>query len=305
MKKIIIIGIALLMIANTYGQINMNDSTVQVIGYWNKNEKQSFLVTNERYKVTGTDTSSREAYKYIVDVHIVDSTADSYTIDWFYHDYEFTTNNELVKKLSAISEEMTITIVTDGFGMFKEVKNWEEIRDYISKMTQKLSEQTTNIPNFKDIVKQIVDRYQSKESIEAAAIMEIQQFYTFHGGKYKLDEEISGTIKTPNLLGGEPFDTEVVIWLQEIDTAANTAMLNIKQEVNSEQLTKATFDYLTKMSESLKVPGPKRDEFRNLVNETWTTSIIHTSGWVIYSLETKTVSNEGATSYTENTIELQ
>ena len=79
----------------------------------------------------------------------------------------------------------------------------------------------------------------------------------------------------------------------------------MKQIVNSEQLTKTTFDYLTKMSETMKVPGPQWDGFPPLKNETWTSSRIHNAGWVIYSIETQEVSAEGVTNVKENIIELQ
>lgn len=305
MRQLFFIGFALLLIIKTYGQINMNDSTVQVIGYWDKNEKQTYIVTNESYKVKDSDTTSRESYKYAVDITIVDSTADSYTIDWFYHDYDIKADNELIKKLSSIAEDMTVTILTDGLGAFKEVKNWKDIRDFILKGTKILKKETKDIPNIDKVIKQMEDMYSTKESIEAAAIKEIQQFYTYHGGKYKLGEEISASMKVANLYGGEPFDTEVTLWLDEINTEDNNSIIRMQQIVNSEQLTKTTFDYLTKMSETMKVPGPKWDGFPPLKNETWTSSRIHNAGWVIYSIETQEVSAEGVTNVKENIIELQ
>jgi hypothetical protein len=305
MRQLFFIGFALLLIIKTYGQINMNDSTVQVIGYWDKNEKQTYIVTNESYKVKDSDTTSRESYKYAVDITIVDSTADSYTIDWFYHDYDIKADNELIKKLSSIAEDMTVTILTDGLGAFKEVKNWKDIRDFILKGTKMLKKETKDIPNIDKVIKQMEDIYSTKESIEAAAIKEIQQFYTYHGGKYKLGEEISASMKVANLYGGEPFDTEVTLWLDEINTEDNNSIIRMKQIVNSEQLTKTTFDYLTKMSETMKVPGPQWDGFPPLKNETWTSSRIHNAGWVIYSIETQEVSAEGVTNVKENIIELQ
>lgn len=42
MKKLQILGLAILLSAGAFGQINMNDSTAQVIGYWDMNEKQTY-----------------------------------------------------------------------------------------------------------------------------------------------------------------------------------------------------------------------------------------------------------------------
>ena len=305
MKQLIHIGIALLMIINTYGQINMTDSTVQVNVYWDKNDKQTYIITNESYKVKGSDTTSRESCKYAVDITIVDSTADSFTINWFYHDYDIHTDNELIKKLSSIAENMTVTIMTDGLGAFKEVKNWKDIRDYILKGTKMLKKETKDIPNLDKVIKQMEDMYRTKESIEAAAIKEIQQFYTYHGGKYKLGKKITGSMKVANLYGGAPFDTEVTLWLAEINPEHNYSIIRMQHIVNSEQLTKTTFDYLTKMSETMKIPGPKWDNFPPIKNETRTYSIIHNAGWVVSSIQIQEISADDVTNVTENIIELQ
>jgi len=305
MRQLFFIGFAFIMIFKTYGQINMSDSTVQVIGYWDKNEKQSYIVTQDKYKVKDSDTTSREFYSYALDITIVDSTANSYTIDWFYHDYNIQSDNELIKKISSIVEDMTVTIITDELGAVKEVVNWMEIRGFIYKGTKMLKKETKDIPNLDKFISQMEKMYSSKESIEAAAIKEIQQFYTYHGGRYKLGEEINASMKVANLYGDEPFDTEVTLWLDEINPDDNNSIIRMKQTVNSEQLTKTTFDYLTKMAETMKVPGPKWEEFPPLKNETYTASRIHGSGWIIYSIETKEVSAEGALNVDERIIEIQ
>ena len=84
MKKLLVFGIIFLISSNLFSQISIKDSTVQVIGYWSKYDKQSYDVTYEKYKVKNKDTISRELMKYEVDVKIIDSTANSYTIEWFY-----------------------------------------------------------------------------------------------------------------------------------------------------------------------------------------------------------------------------
>lgn len=305
MKQLFFICLLFSVITRTFGQIDMNDSTAQVIGYWAKNEKQLYLVTHESFKVKGTDTTSKESYEYALDITIVDSTADSYIIDWFYHDLKMQTDNELIKKLSSLAQDMTIRIKTNELGVFKEVVNWKEIRDYIYKGTTVLKEETRDIPNLDKVIKQLEGMYSTKESIEAAAIKEIIQFYAFHGGKYKLGEEISTNMKAANLYGGEPFDMEVVFWLDEINPGEDNSIIKMQQVINSEQLTKTTFDYLTKMAEPMKIPGPKWEEFPPFKNETWIASQIHGSGWIVYSIGTKEISSEGILKVEKSIIELQ
>lgn len=305
MRHFFFIVLIFIIIFDTYGQIDMNDSTVQVVGYWDKNEMQSYIVTQYKFKVTDSDTTGREYYEYALDITIIDATENSYTIDWFYHDYKIQSDNELIKKISTIVDDMTITIITDEFGAVKEVVNWKEIRDFIYKGTKMLKKETKDIPNLDKFISQMEKMYSSKESIEAAAIKEIQQFYTYHGGKYKLNEEISANMKVANLYGGAPFDADVTLWLDEINPDDNNSIIRMHQSVNSEQLTKTTFDYLTKMAATLEVPAPIWEEFPPLTNDTYTASRIHGSGWIIYSIETKEVSAEGILNIEERIIELQ
>lgn len=305
MKRLQILGLIILMSVKIYGQINMTDSTAQVIGYWDKNEKQTYIVTQEKFKIKDSDTISREFYKYTVDITIVDSTADSYIIDWFYKDYEIQSENPLIQKLSSITKDMHVKIRTNELGVFQEVINWKDVRDYILKGTKMLKKETKDIPNMDNFIKQIEGLYSTKESIELGAVKEMQQFYTFHGAKYEYGEEYNADIKVANLYGGEPFDTKMTVWLDELNPDDNNFIIRMQQTVDSEQLTKAVYDYLTKMSETLKVRAPKRQDIPEVSNDTWTASRIHGSGWIVYSIETKETKTEGQTNIEERIIEIQ
>ncbi|MCK5740977.1 MAG: hypothetical protein KAH48_02065 [Chlorobi bacterium] len=305
MKILLILGLIFSMSIKVFGQINMNDSTVQAIGYWNMNEKQSYVVTGERYKIEGADTSSRNLLTYVVDITIVDSTADSYTIDWFFKDYNFNSDNEIANKLASIAENMTVRIKTNEMGVFQEVVNWTEIRDYIKKATSFFSEEFKDIPKMDKIIKQVEGMFSSKEAIELSASKSIQQYYTYHGGLYELGEEYTMDMKVANLYGGQPFDTKVRVSLEEIDIDNGSYTIRMHSAVDSVQLTNATFAYFTKMAKAMDVDPPQKQDLPTLTNDTWIISRIHESGWVLYSTATKEVKAEGKTSVEITTFEIQ
>lgn len=56
MKRILSTGVLLLLIIRVNCQINIADSTTQVIGFWDINEKQTYLVSNEKLKIQEDDT---------------------------------------------------------------------------------------------------------------------------------------------------------------------------------------------------------------------------------------------------------
>ncbi len=305
MRRVQILLLTILLSVNAFSQINMADSTAQVIGYWDMNEKQTYIITQEKFKINETDTTSREFYKYEVDMTIVDSTANSYVIDWFYHDYDIHSDKELIQKLSSLTEDMTVRIRTDEFGAFQEVINWKEVRDYILKATKMLKKETKGIPNMDKFIQQFEGMYSTKQSIELGAVNEMQQYYTFHGGKYELGEEYKADMQAANLYGGNPFDMKVTVWLDELNPDDNNFIIRMQKSIDSEQLTNATFDYLVNMAETMKTAVPKREDIPPLINDTWTASRIHGSGWIIYSVETKEVTAEGTTNVEERIIEIK
>jgi hypothetical protein len=305
MKKLLVFGIIFLISSNLFSQVSIKDSTVQVIGYWSKYDKQSYDVTYEKYKVKNKDTISRELMKYEVDVKIIDSTANSYTIEWFYKNYSIDTENELVRKLTSIANDISVKIKTDEYGAFVEVIDWEEVRDYLEKVTEKLKVELKDVPNYKEIIANVMSIYSTKESVEANAIKDALQFYKFHGVKYKLGEELTGKLETSNNFGGKPFETDVQYSLDEINETDGNSILRSNEIINSEELTDATYNYLKKLG-TFGDKFPPRNKFPSLTNETNTASRIHgETGWIIYSIETKTVTAEETTNIEERIMEIK
>ncbi len=307
MNKLLVFVALFLVSLSLLGQISMSDSTAQVVAYWDKSETQSFRVSDEKYKVIGEDTTSTQLINYEVDITLKDSTENSYIVEWLYKNYAVETENPLLKKMISMSENVSVLIKTDELGVVQEVVNWEEVRDYIQKTTNNLKEEIKDFPikNLEQLLAQSMNIYSSKESIEANAIKDAQQFYSFHGVKYKLGEELTGQLQLMNNYGGEPFDTEMTVLLSEINEKDDIITMKLYQNVDSEQLTNATYSYLSTL-DMFRDIMPPREEFPPLTNETWTTSLIHgSSGWVLYSIETKKIVADGQINVEERIIEMK
>ena len=149
MNRLLVIGIVFLLSVNMYGQINEKDSTVQVVAYWSKLDQQSYNVSYEKIKIKSSDTISKELMKYEVDVKIIDATENSYTTEWFYKNFTIDTDNELVKKLTSLSDDMSVIIKTDELGSFVEIVNWKDVKEYLTKVTKELEKELKDIPNYK------------------------------------------------------------------------------------------------------------------------------------------------------------
>lgn len=295
----------MILTTSLHAQINMADSSSQVIGYWSIGDQQSYELTHNKYKIKGSDTTSIMFMKYEVDITVKDSTASSYVIEWLYKNYEVDAGNELMRKIIEISENISVTIRTDEFGAVQEVLNWQELRDYIVKASEVIKKEFEAVPNIAQLLEQSFAMYTTKESIEVNAIKDALQFYTFHGAKYTLGEELTGQMKFANNYGGEPFDVDVTISLDELNPENDNCVLRMYQTVNSEQLTDATYNYLKQLGQ-FGDQLPAREDFSGLTNEIWTASRIHGgTGWTTYSIETKEVKAEGTINVEERTIQIK
>ncbi len=305
MKIILAAWTMAITIQQSHCQINMSDSSAQIIGYWSVGDKQSFDVSYEKYQIKDQDTTSRMLVKYEIDVTVKDSTESSYTIEWFYKNYDIDTDNELVRKISKAAEDVSVIIKTDEFGALQEVVNWEEVRAYISKAMEPLRKELEKVPGADKIIDQSMAIYNSKAAIEANAIKDAAQFYTFHGGVYTLNEEVSGQMQFANNFGGEPFDVDVTLSLDELNEEDDNSVIRMHQVVNSEQLTNVTYEYLIKIG-TFGEQVPDISTLPELTNEVWTASRIHGgTGWTTYSIETKETKSEGTINIEERIIQIK
>lgn len=305
MRIKILTTIILLSGIRTFGQINMADSTAQVIAYWKKGDKQNYSLTVEKIKIKGNDTTYREVTTYDVEITVLNANDKSYTIEWFNKNNSTDSPNPIFKKLVNMTKGMKVVYKTDELGVFTEVVNWKEIKSYIQKATSTLRKDLKDIPEMDKVLKQIEATYSTKEAIESASIKDIHQFHMFHGAKYKLGEVLEGQLKVPNIYGTEPFDSYFKVYLDEINEKENNFIIRATQEVNKDQLINATFNYLTTMANTMKVDPPKKEDLKNLTNETLTISRIHGTGWVIHSVQTTKVTSDNITNIEEIIIEIK
>lgn len=288
-----------------WSQINMKDSSAQAITYWSKGDKQNYSISTEKIKIKGADTTSRETTTYDVEVTVLKQSDKSYTVEWTYKNISSNNPNQNIQKLMNMTRDMKVVFTTNELGVFAEVVNWKEIRTYIEKASSALKKEYSSIPEMEKLIGQISTIYSTKEAIESAAIKDIQQFHTFHGAKYKLGEVINGQQKVSNLFGGAPFDSDFSVYLDELNEADNNFILRANQEVNPDQLTQATFEYMTKMASTMNLTPPKKEDLNGVKNQTTTATRMHGTGWVVYSIQTTTVNTENITNIEERIIEIK
>lgn len=305
MSKLISFLLAIAVTTITTAQINLKDSSVQTIGYWDKKEKQIYSVITDKFKVRAKDTVSRARLTYDVEITVIDSTAKSYTLEWAYSNFKSTSTDKLRKKAEQAPQGLKILVKTDEMGSFEEVLNWKEVRDHMLRSTDLMRAEFGSDKNFDIVMKEIEKLYATKENVEAIAINDIQQFYMFHGGKYTKGEPAEGRIEIPNVFGGKPFDAEVYIYLEEINNDESNYILRYEQSVDEKQLMAAATEYVTNIAKKIGKPVPKDFNLKEMVHETLVGARIHEYGWPIYIILTKTVTSEDMVNIEERVIEIK
>jgi len=302
-RKFLFVSVAIAFSATTNAQIEPKDSTFQVIGYWSKGEKQTYAVTESKIKINKTDTTSKEFTSYKIDVTVLDSTDKNYKLEWKYSGYTTSDKSELVKDLSSLAEGLKMIVVTNENGEFQELENWKEVQEITKKAMGVLQTEYASLPNIKQIVESVNEKFATKELVEANCTKEVVQFLSFHGGKYKHGEVLTG--KSEQMSGlGKPIDNNYEILLDELNYADNNGVFRMSQTLDSKQLTDQTYELLKKMMpKGNKIMA--RDKMPEVTNTTELASRIHNAGWVIYSIETKTTNSLDVQSIEERVIDIQ
>ncbi|MDD2994755.1 MAG: hypothetical protein PHP99_00900 [Paludibacter sp.] len=285
-------------------QINMEDSTVQVIGYWDKNEKQSYQIQEKKATVVNEDTTSSQEFSYKVDVQIVDSTAESYTIEWKYFDYKYISGPQELKTILTAYQPTKVLVKTDEMGMFAEIINSAEISAAMTKRLKNLIKKYKSDQYLVSEFTALIDKYASKDAVEQLALSEIQQYYNYHGGRYKLDENLSATVKSPFMNLEEGIDAELNVWLSEINVDDNNYILQMSKILDEEAMKKLMYEEAKNDPELTPDEKPEIHDMPQLKVETWAASRIHNSGWIVYSVQTVEVLFDNEKSTEERTIEL-
>lgn len=295
---------------NLSAQINKEDSTVQTIAYWDLREKQEYTITYEKAKVRENDTISKEVSTYDVGITVIDSTANSYIMEWHYKNHTTDQKELIYQELAKATDGLKIRFKTDEMGEFQEVLNLNEIQDYVKKSVDEIKKSYDKVSKETNpIFENLTNMFTSKEAIEAIVLRDIQAFHTFHGGQYALGEVIESQIEIENHFGGKPFLADITLFLDEIYFEEYNYVLKYYQTLNEEQVKEAVKSFLDKVGKNINSEKKDLDfdklGLNDVQHESYIGSVIHDSGWVLYTLYTRSFVSEGNTHIETLIIEMK
>lgn len=286
-------------------QINYQDSSVIACTYWNLGDEYEYDVSFQKLSYFQSDTTLNETQTYTVNISVIDSTENSYTMRWKYKNITSNSSNSITQKISKIFEGVAIDIKIDECGIVQSVENWLEIKH---KMEQSIDDITSDLilfPEMEQILRQFKDMYSSKSAIESVVIQDIRQFHQFYGAEYSLNDTFRTEVLSPNIYDDKkPFTTNLTIALEDLDEYVESYTLRLIQEMNSDQLSKTALNIINDNQNALGRENIDSD-VSNLKNSIETVSKIHVSGWIFESTLTKKITANGVTTLGIRIIDLK
>jgi len=271
-----------------FGQINSADSSVQVITQWNLNETNTYEVTYQQLTYCKGDTLSKLTLSYDIDITVIDSSENSYKVRWQYKNFSIVPSNSKLKTLYNAAFNEAIDIKISRSGVFKEVINWREVRNSTKKSFRKIRREVINDDQANRSFYLFDTAIKSKGNMESNWIPDVHQYYMFHGASYSFNKDIKGKIQTPNLHDkSNPHDAYLTIVLEEINTEFNKYTIRAFLEVDTEQLTNATYDFVSRIMEGAGKSNVERSEYPDVSKVIETVAIFHGTGWVIDNTQWK------------------
>lgn len=281
-------------------QIFEEDSTVKTIAYWDLNETYTYSVVLENYELVDRDTIDWIRTSYLVDILVLDSTETSYNVRWTYRNMEvdFDTSDSLysglIKKLMTLSGGTVLEIQTDELGVFEEVSNWEEIRDYYLMAKDSMKVFFGNNPQVNEFVDGMFNPFLTKSAIESTSIKDVHQFLNFHGAELEMGKPVYSTMKFPDGTGTEMMDALVTLELTGIYPEDDDYAVYSIVEINPGQLKD-----LAKRNVRLILPKAEEAEIEEAfkeIRELWSVienyAVIHHWGWPRYTREIRTTGSD-------------
>jgi hypothetical protein len=235
---------------------------ISFVSYWSNGDDYNFKVTKIKQQWKGKDLIKNDSIQYIANFKVIDSTSNSYKINWSYETNLKNTYNipeELLKKF----EKYKITNViylTSELGEFKGIVNWKEIGTVMTNMFYDLinfrsRQDELAKSKLKKSLLPLINLYKTKQGIEQLVLSELQYFHFPFGLEYNISEPLIYEDKLPNMFGGEPIKGNGKIYFENVDFEERFCLL--KQEVNldasdTRKLLKKMFEKMNISSDELK-----------------------------------------------------
>lgn len=221
--------------ANLFSQ---TDSTkIAFISYWSVGDSYDFKISKASRTWENDTLTEKNFEEYIANFTVIDSTENSYTIQWSYkvdliNTYEF--SEEVVEAISNYDINKII-YKTSEYGEFIEILNWQEIARTINAMYDEIMQIYTDkeMPaELADFINLYRDIYSSQQGIEEILMGEIKIIHFPLGYEFQTDKVLKYKDYLPNFFADEPLEADAQVSFQSVDFEHNFCVMKHELSIN-------------------------------------------------------------------------
>lgn len=180
------------------------DSTVDVIGWFNKYDTVTYWVDNSSWKINGTDTVRTGSFLMKMRINVVDSTAEGYKMNCTFLEFpedslpESATSmvrfqNRVVAKLGQKIAGTTVCFETDECGRITEYKNLGKIKKQAKSLFKDAMKEFSLLPEIQELKKMGFNIMSYAEKVDTDRLVEgyleeLNLLFMFHGKSMRAGE---------------------------------------------------------------------------------------------------------------------
>lgn len=296
MKKMFILCFCLMTAFQAFAQINLKDSTAQVVAYWSKGDKYCYNYASQTIDIKGTDTTEVSYSESKFELEVIDSTANSYLVNYTKLSEAVSIPDEnsfvagLIKKLANVGNSISITFRTDEYGTFQEIVNFDEYKkglmsqlEVLIKELEKELEKELKDKATRDAFSTLIAPFMS-DAFVYKSIEPVTSLFSFHGKKLKLNESYTDNIQIASPFEqGKTLDGELQRYVAEFNPETTWTTFHSITRYNKEQLKMTVFNYMNSIApEGQKITSVS--EVPDMSMDGYTSITVHLdTGWPGYA----------------------
>lgn len=173
------------------------DSTINVIAWFNKHDTVTYRVNEYSWKLNGTDTILTASYSMIARINVVDSTAKGYKMDYTFLDFPTGTlpdsasaidrfQHQITDKLARKIVGTTVHFETDEYGKITKYNNLDQIRKQAKSLFKEALNEYSKMPEIQELKEIGFDLKDHAKNVNTDKLVdgyleELNMLFMYHG----------------------------------------------------------------------------------------------------------------------------
>ncbi|RYZ62760.1 MAG: hypothetical protein EOO14_01280 [Chitinophagaceae bacterium] len=174
------------------GQIRFQSKTVQPALHLKKDETHVVSILHSKTKSEKGKQPESSSLRYTAAITVIDSTEDEFTFRWAYQIPKAGSAGAETMAYMKLIAALELVYKTDGTGGFKELVNWEKVRDFYLKIVEesipRKGGDSTNVA-----LEKVKAMFSTKAAVQGAFVKEIQLLHSVYGQRFSTQLEKSAT----------------------------------------------------------------------------------------------------------------